>query len=793
MAHTIKTIDVGGKQMILETGKMAKQANGSIYITMGETSVLCTAVSTLTPKPGAAFFPLSCDYFEKMYAAGRIPGSYFRREARQGEHEILASRIIDRPCRPLFPEGFMAETQINANVVSYDKSTDPVVLAVNGCSAAMAISDIPWNGPVAACRVGMVDGQLVCNPTKQERDGSALDLFVVVGPQGIVMVEAGAKFVSEQTMIDALLFGEAQLKPVIQSIVDLAAAVGKTKAVFVSPKVNEELAQACREVAFEGIKTSLDIRDKQARYAAASAVKKKAVAALIERFPGQEEAIKEIVGGFKDEICRKQIAFDRVRLDGRKLNEVRKITIETSVLKRAHGSALFTRGETQALVAVTLGTGHDTQKVETLDARETPKQFMLHYNFPPFSTGEVKPMRGPGRREIGHGNLALRGIAPSLPTFDMFPYVLRSVSEVLESNGSSSMATVCGTSLALMDAGVPVSSAVAGVAMGLVKEGDVYGVLTDILGDEDHFGDMDFKVIGNREGISGLQMDIKIDGLSREILEVALAQAKEGRLHILDKMDEALPRERADLSPYAPRIYTILINPERIKDLIGPGGKNIKAIQAATGAQIDIEEDGTVRVGASDSEVAEKCIAMIRSYTSEAEVGRDYDGVVTRIADFGCFVRIMPGTEGLVHISELADGHVPSVDAICKVGDPLKVRVVNVDRMGKVRLSHKEAMGENAPKFERREGEGGGDRGGDRGDRGPRRDDRGGDRGDRGPRRDRGPGPGGDRRPAQGAEQGGRGERNDAAEQRRRDRRGDAPQGGGDAPQGGGESAPAAE
>ncbi|MBI5611310.1 MAG: polyribonucleotide nucleotidyltransferase, partial [Deltaproteobacteria bacterium] len=542
-----------------------------------------------------------------------------------------------------------------------------------------------------------------------------------------------------------------------------------------------ELAAACREVAFEQLKETLSIRDKQARYAAASAVKKAAVAALSERFPGKDEAIKEIVGSFKDEICRKQIAFDRVRLDGRKLDEVRKITIETGVLKRAHGSALFTRGETQGLIAVTLGTSHDAQKYETLDARETVRNFMLHYNFPSFSTGEVKPSRGPGRREVGHGNLAMRGIQPSLPSFEKFPYILRSVSEILESNGSSSMATVCGTSLALMDAGVPVSCAVAGVAMGLVKEGDAIGILTDILGDEDHFGDMDFKVVGNSEGISALQMDIKIDGLDRAILEQALEQAKAGRLHILDKMDEVLPAERPELSPYAPRIFTILINPERIKDLIGPGGKNIKAIQAATGASIDIEEDGTVRVGALDDEIATKCIEMIRGYTSEAEVGKDYDGVVTRIADFGAFVRIMPGTEGLVHISELAHGFAPSVEAVCKLGDPLKVRVVNVDRMGKIRLSHKEAMGDAAPRFERKEGEGGerGERREPRGDREHRGGDR--DRDHRGGDRHR------DRAPARGAELGGRGERNDAAEERRRDRRGDRPAGApAPAPEGGG-------
>jgi polyribonucleotide nucleotidyltransferase len=767
MAHVIKTVDIGGKQLTLDTGKMAKQANGSIFITMGESSLLCTATSTLTNKPGAPFFPLSCDYFEKFYAAGRIPGSYFRREARQAEHEILNSRLIDRPCRPLFPEGFMAETQIIATVMSYDKVHDNAVLALNGCSAALAISDIPWNGPIAACRVGLIDGQYICNPLHDERKVSDLDLFVVAGPSGIVMVEAGAKFVTEQVMIDALLFADSALKPVIAAIQDLAKEVGKTKAVWTPAPVDEELVAACREYAFEKMRAAVVVKDKHERYAGVGALKKETVKALAEKFPLREAEIKEIVGEFKSEICRAQIVNDRVRLDGRQLNEVRKITIEAGVLKRSHGSALFTRGETQALVAVTLGTLHDEQRVETLLGMDNRK-FLMHYNFPPFSTGEVKPMRGPGRREIGHGALAQRGIAPALPTYEMFPYILRSVSEVLESNGSSSMASVCGTSLALMDAGVPISGPVAGIAMGLVKEGDKFGILSDILGDEDAFGDMDFKVVGNADGISALQMDIKIDGLDRAILEQALGQAKEGRLHILGEMNKALPRERADLSPYAPRIFTILINPEKIKDLIGPGGKNIKAIVAATGAIIDIEEDGSVKVAALDTDVADAAIAMVRAYTSEAEVGKDYDGVVTRVAEFGAFVRIMPGTEGLVHVSEMSDERINNVADIVKVGDEMKVRVVNVDRMGKIRLSKREAMG-LPPRPMRPEGDR--DRGprrdgGGGGDRGPRRDfGGGGGGGDRGPRGDGG----GDRgpRPENGAAEAPRGERSDAATERR--------------------------
>jgi polyribonucleotide nucleotidyltransferase len=755
MAHVTKSIEFGGKTLTLETGLMAKQANGAVFVSIGESRVLCTAVSTLQPKPGAAFFPLSCDYFEKFYAAGRIPGSYFKREGRQSETETLNSRIMDRPCRPLFPKGFMAETQVGATVMSFDKLADTAVMAVIGASAALSISDIPWNGPIAACRVGLIDGKFICNPTLAERTVSDLDVFAVVGAEGLVMVEGGAKFVSEQVMIDALLFADEQCRPIIKFQQDFQAEVGKTKAVFTSPEVDQTLVAACRAAAYEKMKVAVVIPVKQERYAAVSKVKSEAAAALAEQFPNRYEDIKEIVSGFKSEICRDQIVETRTRLDGRKLDEVRKITIQTGVLPRAHGSALFTRGETQGLIALTLGTGHDEQRIETLTGMEV-RRFMLHYNFPPFSTGEVKPLRGPGRREIGHGALAERGIRPALPSFEMFPYTLRSVSEILESNGSSSMATVCGTSLALMDAGVPISGAVAGIAMGLIQKGDQVRVLSDILGDEDAFGDMDFKVVGSAEGISALQMDIKVTGLSRAILEEALGQAKQGRLHILGEMAKALPRERVELSTYAPRIFTILINPERIKDLIGPGGKNIKSIVATTGAQVDVEEDGTVRVAATDNEVAEAAIAMVRAFTSEAEVGKDYDGVVTRVAEFGAFVRIMPGTEGLVHVSELSEERVESVDSFCKVGDAMKVRVVNVDRMGKVRLSRREALGGAPRPIPTRDG---GDRGrgprrdGDR-DRGPRRDGGGG--GDRGG--DRGGAPAGDSRPV---------ERSDAANERR--------------------------
>ncbi|MSP93149.1 MAG: polyribonucleotide nucleotidyltransferase [Myxococcales bacterium] len=772
MSHVQKHIEVGGKTLTFDTGKLAKQANGAVFISMNDTQILCTVVSTLTPKPGAGYFPLSCDYVEKFYAAGRVPGSYFKREARQAEHEIIASRIIDRPCRPLFPEGFMADTQVLATVTSYDKSADPQVLAVIGCSAALAISDIPWNGPVAACRVGRIDGVLVANPGHAERQTGDLELFVVVGPKGIVMVEAAAKFVTEAEMVEALLFAESTCKPIVEAIQALAAECGKTKFVFTPPAVDQDLVAACRELAYAGVQAACGIVTKAERYAAADAVKKATQAALKERFPDKGGDIAEILSGFKDELCRQQILQTGHRIDGRACDEVRAITIEPGILKRTHGSALFTRGETQTLCTVTLGTTSDEQRLETLNGQEM-KRFLMHYNFPSFSTGEVKPNRGPGRREIGHGNLALKGLTPALPTFDMFPYMLRAVSEVLESNGSSSMATVCGTSMALMDAGVPISSAVAGVAMGLIQDDGKTAILTDILGDEDHFGDMDFKVVGNAQGISALQMDIKIDGLDRATMEAALEQARRGRLHILGCMNAVLPRERPDLSEFAPRIFTILINPERIRDLIGPGGKNIKSITAQTGASIDIEDDGTVRVAAIDGEVAEKTIALIRSFTTEAEIGKDYDGVVTRVAEFGAFVRIMPGTEGLVHISELSDERIERVEDVVKLGDEIKVRVVNVDRMGKIRLSHREALG-LAPRPPR---EGGGDRGGRGGDRGGRGGfGGGGDRGGRGGfDRDRGGGGngggngGGDRGGDRGGDNGAStaGERSPEALQRR--------------------------
>ena len=730
MNPTIKTVQFGAETLSFETGRMAKQANASIYVRYGGSAVLCTACSTGKPRRGMDFFPLSCDYIEKFYAAGRIPGSYFRREGRPSEKEVLTSRLLDRPARPLFPNGFMAETQLIATVVSHDGINETDVVAMNGTFAALAISDIPWAGPVAAVRVGRVDGEFVANPTREQRAVSEMDLIVATGPKGLVMVEGKADFIPEDVMVEAMLFGQDACQPVLAAIAEFVTEVGKEKFEWESLALEPEadFVAACKAAAWDNMAAAATIPTKEERYAAVAKVKKDAVAALSEQFPDRESDIKEVVGGFKSEFCRNLTVETGKRLDGRALDEIRKITIELGVLERAHGSALFTRGETQGLIAITLGTGNDDQRIELLTGM-TSRRFMLHYNFPPFCVGEVKFLRSAGRREIGHGTLARRGILPILPSDDMFPYIIRSVSEILESNGSSSMATVCGTSLALMDAGVPVKCAVAGIAMGLIKEGDKVAVLSDILGDEDHLGDMDFKVIGNTDGISALQMDIKVEGLDRDVLVKALGQAREGRLHILAEMDKAITASRPEISEFAPRIFTILIDPDRIRDLIGPGGKHIRAIVSETGAQIDVNDDGKVNVAAVDNAVAQKAISLVRSYTANAEVGKDYDGTVVRVADFGAFVQIAPGMDGLCHISELAKGRVDRVEDICKLGDALKVRVISVERNGKVRLSHREAMGDDAP--EGKAGSGGGGGGGGGRGRGERREPRGQDRGPR--------------------------------------------------------------
>jgi polyribonucleotide nucleotidyltransferase len=730
MAHLFnivtKEVQVGDATIQFETGRMAKQAGGSVLVTMGETVLLVVATSAKDARPGQSFFPLTCDYVEKAYAAGNIPGNYFRREGRQNEFEVLASRLMDRPIRPLFPKGFMCETQVIATVLSHDQQHDSQVMALIGSSAALSLSDIPFHGPTAAVRVIRHNGELVANPTLDLIPEGDLDILVAVSPDGICMVEGGAGFVGEDVVLDALMLAQTTCEPIIQTIKELAEAAGKPKREVETPTVDEGLKARVNELAAEELGVALTVPEKLARYAAIDVAK----ANLKAQFTAEEleekgGEISEHFSGLKASIVRGRILNDGVRIDKRGITDIRAISTETTVLPRTHGSALFTRGETQALATVTLGTGRDPQRIETLMG-EINKSFMLHYNFPPFSVGETKFLRGPGRREIGHGTLAQRGITPLLPSEESFPYAIRIVSEVLESNGSSSMATVCAGSMALMDAGVPISGPVAGIAMGLIKEGDDIAILSDILGDEDHLGDLDFKVVGNRDGISAIQMDMKITGLTRDVLAQALEQAREGRLHILDEMGKTIEESRLDLSTHAPRIFTISINPEKIRDLIGPGGKHIRSIQADTGATIDVNDEGRVNVAASDGEVAKQAIELVRRFTEEPELNKRYLGVVSRIADFGAFVEILPGTDGLVHISELAEDRIDRVEDVCAHGDEILVKCIGIDRQGKVRLSRRAVLIEEAggtyeaPSRERPSGGGDRDRGGGGGDRGGR-------------------------------------------------------------------------
>ena len=689
---TTKSVDVGGTTMTFETGRLAKQAGGSVLVTLGETVVLVTATAAKTAREGIDFFPLTCDYVEKSYAAGKIPGNYFRREGRQNEFEVLNCRLMDRPIRPQFSSAFRCETQLIAMVMSHDQVHESIICALNGASAALHISDIPFIGPTACVRVARIDGELCANPTLDRLEGADINILVAVSPDGICMVEGGANFVAEADIIDALFFAHDACQPIMKCIEDLRAACGKPKREVVEPVVNEELRERVREIAKSPLVDALSVTEKLARYTALDAAK----ADILTQFSEDELAsskreISGFIGELKKDIVRNRIVDEGVRLDQRGVCDVRAIECETGILPRTHGSALFTRGETQAIALATLGTSRDDQRIETLTG-EVSKEFLLHYNFPPFSVGETRFLRGPGRREIGHGALAQRGLELVLPDHDVFPYTMRIVSEVLESNGSSSMATVCSGSMALMNAGVPISSAVAGIAMGLIQEGDNIAVLSDILGDEDHLGDMDFKVVGNSEGISALQMDIKISGLTRETMTKALDQAREGRLHILGEMAKCISEPALDLSEHAPRMFTLKINPEKIRDLIGPGGKHIRGIVAETGAVIDVTDDGTVTIAATNGTIAEAAIEQVKNYTEEAEVGKLYEGVVARVADFGAFVTILPGTDGLVHISEMDLGRVGSVDEVCKLGDKMTVKVVDIDRQGKVRLSRREVL-----------------------------------------------------------------------------------------------------
>jgi polyribonucleotide nucleotidyltransferase len=703
-----KTAQCGGKQILLETGKVAKQAHGSIWVRLGDSIVLVTAVSAAEKKEGIDFFPLTVDYQEKLFAAGRVPGSFFRREGRPTEKETLTSRIVDRSCRPLFTEGYSNETQIIATVVSFDQENDTDVLALTGASAALHISDIPFNGPIAGVRVGRLNGEFVANPTLAQRAECDLDVIMAASRDAIVMVEGGAQEVSEQVMVDALLFGQAAVKDLLDAQDALRAATGdKPRRAFDPPKNDVELREKVKALTWEKVKEAYGRNEKHDRYGRLSEIKKELMAALKEAAAGDPLKLanvvsreKEIKGYYEDvkyEYMRKMITDERRRIGGRGEADIRKITCEVGLLPRVHGSALFTRGETQALVATTLGTAEDEQRVEMLTGMVF-KKFMLHYNFPPFSVGEVKFLRSPGRREIGHGALAERALRQVMPPEDKFPYTVRIVSDIMESNGSSSMASVCGGCLSLMDAGVPIKAPVAGIAMGLIKEGEKIAILSDILGDEDHLGDMDFKVCGTAEGITSIQMDIKIGGVTREILEKALSQAAAGRKHILGEMMKSISTPRAEISAYAPRITTIKIRPERIKDIIGPGGKTIKDITARTGTSINIEDDGSVSIASPNNEKVEEAIKMIRNLTQEAEVGKTYLGTVRKIAEFGAFVEIFPGTDGLIHISELSDKRVKSVSDVLSEGEEVLVKVISVDRAGKIRLSRKEALADAAGK-----------------------------------------------------------------------------------------------
>ncbi len=696
MVHTVE-VDLDGRKLTLETGKMAKQANGAVVVRSGDSVVLVTACMADEAKPGAGFFPLTVDYREYTYAAGKIPGGFIKREGRPSEKEILTSRLIDRPIRPLFPEGFLNETQVIAMVLSADPEQDPNSLAIAGAGAALAISDLPFPYVLGGVRVGMKDGKYIANPTYTEGRESKLNIVVAGTEEGIVMVEAGAQQVSEAEVLGAIEFGHDCCKKIAAGIRQLMKLAGKAKREFVPPALDQTLyAQIDKQIRAE-LTDALDTKkhDKIESYALVDALKKKVKEAQPE--DKQDDAGK-CYDALKERIFRDEMLKKHRRPDGRAFDEIRQITIETGVLPRVHGSALFTRGETQALVTVTLGTKEDEQRIELLEPGEASKRFMLHYNFPPFSVGEVGFMRGPGRREIGHGALAERSLTALIPGEDVFPYTMRVVSDILESNGSSSQATVCGASLALMDAGAPLAAHVGGIAMGLVMEGKEYAILTDIAGAEDHYGDMDFKVAGTRDGITGLQMDIKVPSVTTAILKEALEQARRGRLFIIDKMEQAIPKPKTSISQYAPRIYTLHIPTDKIRDVIGPGGKVIRGIIEQTGVKIDVEDDGTVHVASSDEASANKAIQIITDITATAEVGKTYLGKVVRLVDFGAFVEIFPGTDGLLHISEIAENRIRDVRDELKEGDQILVKVLALEG-NKIKLSRKAVLKEQREKL----------------------------------------------------------------------------------------------
>ncbi|HEX5856406.1 MAG TPA: polyribonucleotide nucleotidyltransferase [Thermoanaerobaculia bacterium] len=690
--HDTLTVDLDGRSLTIETGKIARQSDGAAVVKCGDTVVLVTACYAKEPKD-IDFLPLTVEYKEYAYAAGRIPGGFFKREGRPTEKEILTCRMIDRPFRPLFPEGFNHETQIVGLVLSADGENDPDILAINGAAAALAINTIPFRHVLGAVRVGRIGGRLVFNPTAKERKESELDLVVVGTHDAVSMVEAGAKEVPEDVMLEAILRGHEQVRKIVASIAQMAARRGVVKAPFQSPApVPADFAASVRGQWEGPMMEALTHPGKIESYAKIKEVKKYGVDLIPEDQPDARKQAKRALGELVETLTRETIVQKRKRLDGRAFDQIRPIAIEAGVLPRTHGSCLFTRGETQALVTVTLGTSDDTQLIEDLEG-ESERAFLLHYNFPPFSVGEVKRFGSPGRREIGHGRLAWRSLQAVLPDEKAFPYTIRVVSDILESNGSSSMATICGGSIALMDAGVPVKGAVAGVAMGLVKEGDAFAVLTDIAGQEDHYGDMDFKVAGTRKGITALQMDIKIGGITPQIFQQALEQARQGRLFILDKMEQTLHAARPELSSFAPRLLTITVPEEKIRDIIGSGGKTIRALQKEYSCKIDVQDDGTVTVASSDLGTAEKCLEAIRQLTTVPEIGTEYLGTVMRIEPYGCFVQILPGMDGLVHISELAPGRVRETTDVVKMGDKVKVKIIAIDPVnGKIKLSRRQAL-----------------------------------------------------------------------------------------------------
>ena len=745
MAEVTKTFDVAGREVTVSTGTVAEQASGAVIIRSGDTVVLCTAMMSKEPREGIDFFPLTVDYEEKLYAAGKIPGAFLRREGRPSEQAILTSRLTDRPIRPLFPEGFRNDVQVVSTVLSVDQEADPAILSINGASAALTISEIPFQGPIGAVRMGYVDGRLVVNPPMADLDRSELDLVVAGTREAILMVEAGAKGVSEQVVVEALEMAHDEIGRICQALDELRAEAGKPKYEFTPPQYDPEMVQAVKEYLGPRLDEAAYYPEKSERENRLSALKSEMRAELSERWPESGDVLGTLFEKAVKDRVRQRVIEEGVRVDGRGTRDIRPITVQVGVLPRTHGSGMFKRGQTQALTILTLGTMGDAQKLDGLGLEES-KRYMHHYNMPPFSTGEAKPLRSPGRREIGHGALAERALVPVIPEVDEWPYTMRLVSEILSSNGSTSMASVCGSTLALMDAGVPIKAPVAGIAMGLVTREGRYAILTDIQGVEDALGDMDFKVAGTADGITALQMDIKIKGLSRQMMAEALEQAREARLVVLDKMLEVIPEPRREMSPFSPRITTLQINPDKIRDVIGPGGKVIRRIVEETGAQIDVEDDGTIFVASSDQEGARRAIDWIKSLTDEVEVGRIYHGKVVRIMPFGAFVEVLPNQDGLVHISKLTDHRVVRVEVVVNVGDEIVVKATEIDSQGRLNLSRQEALDELAargepadekidmdavaaalasppPPREPRERNGGGFRGGRNRDR-----DRGGDR-----------------------------------------------------------------